>query len=143
MARILVVDDDRSSVDAIARLLRDDGHEVTALSAGREAVDALAREPFDAVLTDLEMPGVDGHEVVRAAREHQPAACVVAVTARAHDAERGLLERGACFVADKPVDYDHVTAKIRECHERRRGPDGRCPLHSDAGAPSIVKLRRR
>jgi CheY-like chemotaxis protein len=54
MPRFLVVDDDPATVNAMALLLRDDGHTVSPFTAGAEAVDTLMRESFDAVVTDLE-----------------------------------------------------------------------------------------
>ena len=67
MPRFLVVDDDPSAVTGMTQLLTGDGHEVAPFTGGADAVDALSREPFDAIVTDLEMPHVDGHAVVRAA----------------------------------------------------------------------------
>jgi DNA-binding NtrC family response regulator len=115
MARFLVVDDDASALKALALLLAEDGHEVSSFTAGSDAVDALARAPFDAVVTDLEMPQVDGHAVVRAARERHPEACVVVMTARVEEAEKALAEGGACIVVDKPLDYDALARAVAEC----------------------------
>ena len=83
MARILVVDDDPCTVTALTRLLASDGYEVVGFTTGADAVAALSRETFDAIVTDLNMPRVDGRAVVAAAREHFPTACVVVVTAEA------------------------------------------------------------
>lgn len=108
MARFLVVDGTHSTVNAMSRLLRDDGHEVIGFTVGADAVDALSREHVDAVVTDLEVPHVDGHEVVRAAREHRPEACLVVSTARANQTVDTLVRAGACIVAE-PLDYAEVT----------------------------------
>jgi DNA-binding NtrC family response regulator len=123
MPRFLVVDSDARSVDAMARLLRDDGHEVRAFTQGARALDALTREPFDAVLTDHALPAVDGKEIVCAALVHAPRACVVVVTADAFTDR--LHEAGACIVHEKPVDYDAVISSIDACRARG-GPDGTC-----------------
>jgi CheY-like chemotaxis protein len=140
MARFLVVDDDHRTVSGLTRLLNDDGHDVAPFTAGADAVEALSTAPFDAVLTDLEMPHVDGHEVVRVARERNPEACIVVVSASGHK-ESDLVEAGACFVADKPLDYDGVTGAITEC--RARGQHVRCHLRSRAGGEHPGKLRRK
>jgi CheY-like chemotaxis protein len=121
MARVLVVDNDASTVKAMTLLLRGDGHTVTAFTRGADATEALAREPFDAVVTDLEMPGTDGHEVVHVARRHLPQACVVVVTATAEHNRAKLLESGACLVVEKPVDYDNVNASLADCRAQRGG----------------------
>ena len=131
MARFLVVDDDHPTVVAVTRLLTDDGHDVSPFTAGEEAVEALAREPFDAVMTDLEMPSVDGHAVVRATRRHLPQACLIVATAKATEHEEALTQAGACIVTDKPLDYEGVTKAIAECHARGgRGLQGGCYMKS-------------
>jgi DNA-binding response OmpR family regulator len=132
MARFLVIDDDHPTVVAMTRLLSDDGHTVSPFTAGAEAVEALSRESFDAVVTDLEMPHVDGREVVRVTRERVPEACVVVATARAGENERTLLDAGACIVTDKPLDYEAVTKAITECRARG-GPavHGRCHMRPE------------
>lgn len=144
MARFLVVDDDQITVHGMTRLLIDDGHEVSPFTAGADAVEALSRESFDAVLTDLEMPHVDGHAVVRVTREHSPRACLVVVTARAEEKGRELADAGACIVVDKPLDLESVTKAISECRARGGpGAHGRCHHRSLSGAPTLTKLRRR
>ena len=81
MARLLVVDDEEGVRSFLCDALSLVGHEVTPASGGAEAVALLARQAFTGVLTDLRMPRVDGMEVLRAAREHQPEAPVVVLTA--------------------------------------------------------------
>lgn len=144
MARFLVVDDDHATVSGMARLLGGDGHDVAPFTSGAEALDALASEPFDAVVTDLEMPHVSGHAIVRATRAHQPRACLVVVTADPHAHMQALVDAGVCMIADKPVDYDEVANGIRECRATRGGGlHGRCHLRSHKGEPKVVKLRRK
>jgi CheY-like chemotaxis protein len=144
MARFLVVDDDESTVKGMTRLLTSDGHDVAAFTAGADAINALERQPFDAVVTDLDMPHIDGHEVVRAARQHQPDACVVVVTARADETQAALAEAGACIIANKPVDYDDLTKTIAECRTSGRpGAHDRCSMRSRTGGPKPLRLRRR
>jgi DNA-binding response OmpR family regulator len=122
--RFLVIDDDRSTVNGMTLLLRGDGHEVSGFTIGAEAVAALAVERFDAVVTDLEMPGVDGFAVARTARAHQRGACVAVVSACTNGAHAALAEAGACIVVDKPVDYDSLTRAIAAC--QAHGGAGRC-----------------
>ncbi|MBM3221338.1 MAG: response regulator transcription factor [Candidatus Rokubacteria bacterium] len=66
--RILLVDDDVEVNDALAMLLRRDGHLVSCAPSGQDALDLLATNPaIDAVLTDLGMPDVNGWVVARRA----------------------------------------------------------------------------
>ncbi len=143
MARFLVVDDDHPTVAAMTRLLSDDGHAVSPFTAGAESVAALSRESFDAVVTDLEMPHVDGHEVVRVTCERLPEACVVVATARAGESERTLVETGAFIVTDKPLDYEAVTKAITDSRARGGPAARRCHMRSRAHDSILVHPHRR
>jgi adenylate cyclase len=61
---ILVVDDNELNRDLLSRRLRRDGHVVTVAEHGREALDRMAKEPFDLVLLDIMMPELTGYEVL-------------------------------------------------------------------------------
>ncbi len=113
--RILVVDDDQAAAQGLAALLKLDGHDVALRTSGAEAATAVADEHFDAVITDLEMPDTDGHAVVRATHRHLPRACVLVCGAQASRHRRTLTEAGACFVVDKPIDYDRISSDLVEC----------------------------
>jgi CheY-like chemotaxis protein len=144
MPRFLVVDDDPATLRGMTQLLAGDGHEVSPHSSGAAAVDALARESFDAVVTGLEMPLVDGHAVVRAAREHQPHACLVVTTTQPENACEGLLNAGACFIAEKPLEYEAMTREIATCRARGGpGIGGRCHMRSRHPGHRLVPLRRQ
>ncbi len=125
-------------------LLTDDGHEVVPFTAGADAVDALGREPFDAVVTDFEMPHVDGHAVVRATRKHHPRACLVVASSRVTDKGASLVDSGACIVADKPFEYDAITQAIGACRARGGpGAHGKCYMRSQPRGHQLVPLRRK
>ncbi len=120
-ARILVVDDDRavrytlqetlSTVDAVVDVAED----------GRAALARLQEHAYDLVLTDLRMPGVDGMEVLRAARSRERPPEVVMITA--HGSERAAVEAmklGARDYFRKPFDVDEVLAVVaRVLHAAR------------------------
>jgi CheY-like chemotaxis protein len=142
--RFLVVDNDPATVSAMSQLFRGDGHEVEPFTAGAEAVKALGRGSFDVVVTDLEMPRVDGQMVVRAAREHVPDACVVVVTGRAAENCDDLVNAGACIVADKPFDYNVISRAVCDCRARGGpGAHGRCHMRSRPKGEQLVTLRRK
>jgi DNA-binding response OmpR family regulator len=144
MPRFLVVDDDPTTVSGMTDLLIGDGHTVAPFHGGGEAVDALSRESFDAIVTDLEMPHVDGHAVLRAARAHQRDACLVVATARAEEKHGDLVDAGACIVSDKPFAYAEVVREIGACRARGGpGPHGRCHMRSLPHGHQLMPLRRR
>jgi CheY-like chemotaxis protein len=137
MVRFLVVDDDHATVRGMTALLTGDGHEVVPHTTGAAAVEALSLHSFDAVVTDLEMPHVDGHAVVRHARERVPHACLVVVSAKAAEKVNSLVEAGACMVADKPIDYERVTKTITDCRAR-----GTCDMRSADPSARLLAVRR-
>jgi len=71
-AKILVVDDEPSVLAVVSRALRDEGHEVIAVSNGQTAYDVALDETVDVVVTNNCMPGLNGAELVRALRKRLP-----------------------------------------------------------------------
>ena len=143
MGRILVVDDDPPTADAMAELLRQDGHEVERFTSGKEAVSALqSGRPFDVVVTDLQMPVVDGAAVTRAARAGCPNACIV-VTDQSAQGPRDLESEGACLVLDKPIEYDAVHLAIAACRAHGGYAGARCALRHPGVAEGLARVHRR
>src|SRR5436309_6005549 len=67
--RILVVDDERSMRELLAIVLKREGYEVLLAENGRTALETLAREAIDLLITDIKMPDMSGVEVLRAAKQ--------------------------------------------------------------------------
>lgn len=113
MKRVLVVDDDNGAVQALRTLLELDGYSVDALVSPSVALEHLAGAAYAAVVTDLEMPLVNGVEVVRAAKKARPGTRVVVVSAYAHSpaADKAIAE-GADRVLGKPLDYDALLGEL-------------------------------
>ena len=79
-AQILIVDDEASIRLTLGALLKRAGYEVTPAENGAEAVALLERQLFDLMLVDLKMPGMDGMQVVAAARKRQPDVAIIVLT---------------------------------------------------------------
>ncbi len=91
-----MVDDDRSQAEEFAELLRKTCSTVTLAHDGREALDVIRREVPDVVLTDLEMPGMSGLELVQAVRREFPRLAVILMTtAGGESAAAEALQHGA------------------------------------------------
>jgi CheY-like chemotaxis protein len=117
MPRVLVVDDHAPTVAGLSALLAREGWEVHAFTAAEAALEAIKCSSFDAVITDLEMPIVNGAEIARATRQHQPRACLVVMSAGARS--RDKFDYGeACIVAQKPLDSGSLVPKLLACHAR-------------------------
>ena len=80
MSRVLIVDDDILLLTTLEAMLVDEGFEVVAVDGGRKAVTALRSEPFDVVLVDMVMPGMDGFQTIRECRRISPAMPIIAMT---------------------------------------------------------------
>jgi two-component system response regulator HydG len=78
--RILVVDDEIEMANTIADALTDHGYWSLALGSGREAISSLRSDRFDAIITDLRMPDVDGLAVLHESRDLDPSRPVIVMT---------------------------------------------------------------
>ncbi len=78
--RVLVVDDEPDMVATLRDLLGGEGNTVSVAYSGMEAVATLEQRPFDVILTDLSMPGMDGVELLKEARIRQPGVEVIIIT---------------------------------------------------------------
>lgn len=88
MAAILVAEDDDAVREFVTRSLLGDMHDVTAVSDGRQALDALQRCRFDLVLTDIVMPEIDGIAVAAAAADDGPPPRILMMTGYAAERQR-------------------------------------------------------
>jgi two-component system response regulator PilR (NtrC family) len=112
-ANVLIAEDEPSVRDSLADELRDEGYQVTAVEDGSAALRALDVQDFDLIVTDLRMPGADGLEVLRRAREVSPQTLVLLMTAHATvDTAVAALQQGAQDYLLKPVLFDDILHKI-------------------------------
>jgi two-component system response regulator HydG len=122
---ILVVDDNRSSADALARLLRRQGDEVEAVYDGQTAIDRLRSQPPDVVLTDLKMEPVDGMAVLQVARSLRPPVETIVFTAfGAVDLAVRAMHLGARDFLTKPVTMEQVSTRIDQLRVERLDQPG-------------------
>ena len=90
MKRIMTVDDSATIRQMVALTLRDAGYEVVEAIDGRDALERLAREPVDMLITDLNMPNLDGVGLIRAVRQ-DPAnrfIPIIMLTTESHDSKK-------------------------------------------------------
>jgi len=126
--RVLVVEDEPDLADAVARGLRREGYAVDVAYDGDEALDKASVNAYDVICLDLNLPGVDGIEVVRRIRadqERQPPPRVLMLTARDGTADRVVgLDEGADDYLVKPFEFDELTARLRALLRRDAGRSG-------------------
>jgi two-component system OmpR family response regulator len=118
--RILVVEDEPAVAEAIRARLAADGHAVDVVGDGREALEFAAAYPYDQVLLDVVLPGLDGFEVCARLRAGGSDVPILMLTARdqVDDRVKGL-DRGADDYLAKPFAMAELLARIRAL--RRRG----------------------
>lgn len=88
MARILVAEDDAAIREFVCRALGGRGHDVVAVADGLEALEILGAQPFDLLLTDIRMPGLDGITLALKASKDQPNVAIVMMTGYATEEQR-------------------------------------------------------
>jgi len=120
MARILIVDDERSMREMLRILLEKKGHEVRCAEGVREAGAALAEQEFDFLVTDLRLGQHSGLDVLRLAKESQPQCEVVMITAFA-SAETAVeaMKLGAFDYLFKPFKTDELLVVLERALEKR------------------------
>ena len=121
--RVLVIDDEPQVLKALDRFMRGWGFEVEALSDPRVALNRIAVQDFDAVLTDYSMPLVNGLDVLRAVNEHQPACPTIILTAYA-SVERAVeaMRIGAFDFLAKPIESEELRKVMERAVCRQRQP---------------------
>jgi signal transduction histidine kinase len=118
--KILVVDDEPNVLLTMAAILRQEGYEVDEAEGGAIALAALERATYDLVLTDLNMPVVDGMAVLEAVQKHAPATVTVVITgySSVHTALRAL-KLGAYEYLLKPTEIEDLKQAVRRSLERK------------------------
>ena len=114
--RILVAEDDLRIRTVLDRLLQAVGYEVEACTNGREALDAIEARPFDLIITDINMPEMNGEELLNRIREN-PATSGLKVIVVSTESNEGriarLREKGAAFV-HKPFTPERLREVVIE-----------------------------
>ncbi|MDP2627991.1 MAG: response regulator [Candidatus Rokubacteria bacterium] len=115
--RVLVVDDEKEIAELLAELLALDGHQVATASDGLAALDQLAREEYDLILSDLRMPALDGQGLYREIERRHPRLLsrLVFVTGNALSGESAeFFERTGARYLRKPFVMAEIRGVIQE-----------------------------
>lgn len=116
VTRILVVEDDPIAGEILAELLRSQGHEVSIAGDGEEALEMMRVNPFPIVISDWDMPRVNGEELCRTIRANEWGMYVYFILLTGHDDKQSNIrgyESGADDFVSKPFDPDEVLARLR------------------------------
>jgi DNA-binding response OmpR family regulator len=117
--RILVVEDNLDLAELVRMHLRDAGYAVEPCSDGRSALQRLQAEPFDLVILDLMLPGMDGLELCRRLRAQPNYLPILMLTAKSSELDRVLgLEVGADDYVTKPFSIRELLARVKALFRR-------------------------
>jgi two-component system OmpR family response regulator len=123
MSRVLIVDDDVLMLATLEAMLIDEGFDVVAVDGGRKAISALQSTPFDAVIVDMVMPGMDGYQTIREFRRINPTLPIIAMSGIAFQHPSGdkpdfasmAAKLGATRILHKPFDQIRLGSALRAC----------------------------
>jgi two-component system, OmpR family, response regulator ResD len=142
MSQVLVVDDDETIAGVVAGYLQRAGHAASIVGDGAAALAAVAAEPPDLMVLDLMLPEVDGLEVCRQVRLHQPDLPVIMLTALAEAEDRiAGLELGADDYVTKPFSPRELVLRIDSV--LRRSSANRAPSRLLVAGPITLDRSAR
>ncbi|MEN0109155.1 MAG: sigma-54 dependent transcriptional regulator, partial [Planctomycetota bacterium] len=150
--RVLVVDDHATARQSVVDVLRHVGHSAEACSSGAEALARLRDGAFDVVVSDLQMPGMSGLELIREIERRRHPVQVLMVTAHASiDTAVEAMRIGAFDYLEKPYDADRLERSVGRALSRARLQPGapEAPVNRDAtdrmigSSPAMQELRHR
>ena len=121
LGRALIIDDDRAMRDVLARGLSQMGFAIETAATGAEALERVAAEDFDALITDLSMAGMNGLELCQRALSIQPGLPVIVITAFGSlDSAIGAIRAGAYDFLPKPFDIEVAALALERAVQVRR-----------------------
>jgi DNA-binding NtrC family response regulator len=119
--KILLVDDEDRFRTTMRKMLTGHGLDVTDLNSGQAALTALAAQPYDVVVLDLRMPGMDGVQTLKAMKELHPGLEVIILTGHASmDDAMEIMQLGGTEYLLKPCSVEELLDKIELAVERQR-----------------------
>jgi len=134
MARLLLIDDNPQVLDMLAMLLEDEDHDVVTAGDGRQGLDLHQAAPFDAILSDVNMPRMDGFTLCRTLRDGGDATPLLLITARDSEIDEALgLDLGADDYLIKPFRSRTLVARLSAVLRRsaRQAPTADAPAERD------------
>jgi DNA-binding NtrC family response regulator len=120
-SRVLVVDDHAQARESVADVLRVAGYDAATCASATEALGRLARQPVDVIITDLQMPGMNGLEFIRELERRRLGAQVLMITAHASVSSAvEAMRLGAFDYLEKPFDVVKLERCVAQACDRRR-----------------------
>jgi len=120
--RVLVVDDEKDFVETLVKRLKGRGIEAVGITSGEQALELMMQSPFDVVILDIRMPGMDGISALREMKRVQPRTEVILLTGHATvETALAAVKAGAYDYLTKPFDDVEVVARaVHKAAERKQ-----------------------
>ena len=142
--RLLIVEDDSALRRSLHTTLGSLGFDVSEASNGEDALVHLRRASYEAVLLDINMPGMGGIEACRRIRRMSTKLQILMLTVRDDEDDKvEALEAGADDYVTKPFQSRELTARIRTAIRRFRAPDAPANMAITIGSIALDPVRRR
>ena len=118
--KVLLVDDEKEFVEGLAERMELRGMNVTACTNPQDALDKVDSESFDAIVLDLQMPGIDGIAALKHIKKTHPEMQVILLSGHA-TVEKGIeaMKLGAMDFVEKPADINVLTDKIKKAQAKK------------------------
>src|SRR5438874_13593416 len=123
IAHILIVDDDTALLQALPQALnlRIDGVKVDTSDSALAAIDLIRKNDYDAIVSDIKMPGMDGLTLLSRIQQVRPETPTLLITGHGeHDLAVQALRGGAYDFIQKPIDRDYVVATLHRAIQTRQ-----------------------
>lgn len=118
---ILIVDDETGIRTSLKEILQEEGWEAEAVASGEDCLEAVERRPYDLVLLDVWLPGLDGLEVLRRLKEREPAPTVIMISGHGTIETAVKATKGGAFdFIEKPLSMERTLLLVRHALEHLR-----------------------
>jgi DNA-binding NtrC family response regulator len=120
MEKVLLIDDEVEFLDTLSERMEIRGMNVSTADNAESAVTALDNSEYDAIVLDLQMPDMDGIEMLKLIKKSRPDAQVILLTGHATlDAGIQAMKLGAMDFMEKPANIDSLTEKIKKAQAKK------------------------
>src|SRR5215213_819670 len=152
MPSVLVVDDEPGVRSALSGVLRDEGYQVEAVDSGEACLERLARQPYDVVVLDVWLPGMDGLATLTRMRERQVDSQVVMISGHGSvESAVRAIKMGAFDFVEKPLSLDKTVLVVRNAVRQRHLEAENLALRARVDAqhtmvgdsPAMMRLREQ
>ncbi|GJQ47399.1 MAG: sigma-54-dependent Fis family transcriptional regulator [Candidatus Jettenia sp. AMX1] len=118
---LLLVDDDKNTLDGLVKILMHDGYTVSGAVSGYDALNLLSRKNFDIIVTDMKLPGMGGISLIHEIRKREESAAIVVITA--YSSVKTAVEAIKCGADDyltKPINIEELKVVLEKLWEKQQ-----------------------